>query len=553
MINNRNIKERVQNTLSFDYIIDKLILWTVIISLLMFILYPIIMVISTSFYSKGVFTLDNYKNLFNPRNLKLIKNSILVVSLSSLLGAVISLSIALFTFMGKMRRKNIIYKGMLFAMISPPFVSSLALITLFGRRGLITYNLLGLSVNPYGWQGIVLLQALGKIPLGVIMLITAINAIDQRHILASRDLGATSYETLKNILLPGIFPTILSVLFLNFTMNLADFGTPIIIGGKFKMLATETYMTIFSSGDLGKAAAMSVLLIPPAILAFIFYRKNMDNINNKSEGSKALGNHTYSFDVPLALKYLLGFITISFFTIVILKYGSIFLTAVSINSSGKLIFTLKHIKNVKTAYIPSIIRSINFAIIAGVVSSILGVLLSYYTHRRKIRGMKYIEFVSALPYIIPGIFFGLGYIVAFKDEPFLLTGTTAIVILNTTFRHISVANKATNAAFTTIDTRIEDSSRDLGASYFRSLTSIIFPILKPVFLTSFINTFSAAMTTVGAIIFLVSPRNVIASIVMFKDITNGGYGEASVMASILILITVSINLVAIKLLDKGDI
>ena len=551
MINNRNIKERVQNTLSFDYIIDKLILWTVIISLLMFILYPIIMVISTSFYSKGVFTLDNYKNLFNPRNLKLIKSSILVVSLSSLLGAVISLSIALFAFMGKMKKK--IYKGMLFAMISPPFVSSLALITLFGRRGLITYNLLGLSVNPYGWQGIVLLQALGKIPLGVIMLITAINAIDQRHILASRDLGATSYETLKNILLPGIFPTILSVLFLNFTMNLADFGTPIIIGGKFKMLATETYMTIFSSGDLGKAAAMSVLLIPPAILAFIFYRKNMDNINNKSEGSKSIGNHTYSFDVPLALKYLLGFITISFFTIVILKYGSIFLTAISINSSGKLIFTLKHIKNVKTAYIPSIIRSINFAIIAGVVSSILGVLLSYYTHRRKIRGMKYIEFVSALPYIIPGIFFGLGYIVAFKDEPFLLTGTTAIVILNTTFRHISVANKATNAAFTTIDTRIEDSSRDLGASYFRSLTSIIFPILKPVFLTSFINTFSAAMTTVGAIIFLVSPRNVIASIVMFKDITNGGYGEASVMASILILITVSINLVAIKLLDKGDI
>jgi iron(III) transport system permease protein len=61
------------------------------------------------------------------------------------------------------------------------------------------------------------------------------------------------------------------------------------------------------------------------------------------------------------------------------------------------------------------------------------------------------------------------------------------------------------------------------------------------------------MTTVGAIIFLVSPRNVIASIVMFKDITNGGYGEASVMASILILITVSVNLVAIRLLNKGDI
>src|SRR5699024_9551135 len=105
--------------------------------------YPILMVISTSFYSKGIFTLDNYRNLINPRILKLIKNSILVVSLSSFLGAVISLSIALFAFMGK--RKDKIYTAMLFAMISPPFVSSLALITLFGRRGLITHNLLGLS------------------------------------------------------------------------------------------------------------------------------------------------------------------------------------------------------------------------------------------------------------------------------------------------------------------------------------------------------------------------------------------------------------------------
>lgn len=551
MINNIKAKGRAKNALSFDNVIDKFILWSIIISLLLFILYPIIMVISTSFYSKGIYTLSNYENLFSGRNLKLIKNSILVVSLSSLIGVIISASIALFAFTGKLKSK--IYKSMLLAMISPPFVSSIALITLFGRRGLITYNLLGLSVNPYGWKGIVLLQALGKVPLGVIMLIAAINAVDQRHILASRDLGATSFETLRNILLPGIFPTILAVLFLNFTMNLADFGTPIIIGGKFKMLATETYMTIFSSGDLGKAAAMSVLLIPPAIIAFIFYKKNMDNINNKSQGSKALGNSDYKFEIPVVLKYITGFITFVFLGITILKYGTIFLTAISMNSSGKLIFTLEHINKVKLSNLPVIMRSIYFAIIAGIVSSVIGVLLSYYTHRRKIWGMKYIEFISALPYIIPGIFFGLGYIVAFKDEPLLLTGTTAIVILNTTFRHISVGNKASNAAFANIDTRIEDSSRDLGASHFKTIRTIIFPMLKPVFLTSFINTFSAAMTTVGAVIFLVSPRNVIASIVMFKNITDGGYGEASVMASILIIITLSINLVAISLLNRSDI
>lgn len=552
MKSNITNEERANLALSFDSILDKFIFWIVVISLLLFILYPVVMVISTSFFYRGTFTLDNYKNLLNSNNLKLIKDSLFVASISSILSTIFSFCIALFTFVERKKIKKLIYRALMLSMISPPFVSSLALIILFGRRGIITHNLLGLSVNPYGWQGIVLLQTLGGIPLSSIMLISALHSIDTRQILASRDLGATTTQTIKNIVIPAIFPTILSVLFLSFTMNLADFGTPIIIGGKFKMLATETYMTIFSSGDLGKAAAMSILLIPPAILSFVFYRKNITNIDNRATGTKALGNENYDFQLPIWLKFVLTFITVSFFIIVVLKYGSIILSAFSINTSGKLTFTLKHFEEVKFAYTPAFLRSIIFAVIAGFVSSVIGILLSYYTHRRKIKGMSFIEFVSALPYIIPGIFFGLGYIVGFNKEPLLLTGTTAIVILNSTFRHISVANKATNAAFTTIDTRIEDASRDLGASKFKTITNIIFPLLRPVFLTSFINTFTACMTTVGAIIFLVSPKNVVASIVMFKNITNGQYGPASVMASILILITVSVNLIAIKLLNTKE-
>ena len=71
---------------------------------------------------------------------------------------------------------------------------------------------------------------------------------------------------------------------------------------------------------------------------------------------------------------------------------------------------------------------------------------------------------------------------AFNNEPLLLTGTTIIVILNTTFRHISVSNKAANAAFANIDTRLEDASQDLGASKVKTITNIIFPLLRPVFL-----------------------------------------------------------------------
>lgn len=554
MISRKDKGRRVGlSTLSLDSLVEKLIIFILVISLLVFILYPIIMVISTSFFSKGDFTFKNYKNLLNSENLKLIQNSLFVSTVSAVLGTFFALCISIFTYLQKGKLKDIIYKSLMITMISPPFVSALALIMLFGRRGLITHTLLGLSVNPYGWQGIILLQTIGSISLGGIMLISTFNAIDLRQILASRDLGASPWETLIHVILPGAFPGIMSVLFLQFTMNLADFGTPIIIGGRFKVLATEAYMKIFSAADLGQAAAMSVLLLPPAILAFYFYRKNMTIIDNTSDGAKSVAGEGGDFDLPLPIKVLLGLITGTFFLLMILKYGNIFLSAVSSNSSGKIEFTLRHFNEVKAGYMPSVYRSIIFAIIAGIVSSLIGILLSYYTHRKKVKGMKYIEFVSSLPYIIPGIFFGLGYVVGFNNEPLLLTGTTAIVILNSTFRHISVGNKAANAAFTNIDSKIEDAARDLGASRFQILVNIIFPLLKAGFLTSFINTFTATMTTVGAIVFLVSPRNVVSSIIMFSDITNGRYGLGAVMASFLIIITVSVNLIAIKLLGKKKV
>ena len=544
-------KERVDySTLSFGYITEKSILLLIVISLLVFILYPIVMVISTSVYQNGVFTFNNYKNLLSTGNLKLIKNSLFVSTLSSIFGTFFALCITIFTYLQNEKIKRIIYQSLMLTMISPPFVSALALIMLFGRRGLITHTLLGLSVNPYGWQGIVLLQTIGHISFASIMLISTLDSIDRRQILASRDLGASPMETLINIILPASFPGIMSVLFLQFTMNLADFGTPIIIGGKFKVLATEAYMTIFSAIDLGKAAAISVLLIPPAVIAFYFYRRNMAKTDNSAEGVKSVGGENYEFNLPPIIKFLLSLVTVTFFILMFLKYANIFLSAVSINNSGKLVFTLRHFYEVKLEYMAPLYRSIVLAVSSGIISSVLGILLSYYINRRKIPMMKYMEFIASLPYIIPGIFFGLGYILAFKNKPLLLTGTTAIVILNCTFRHISVANKAANAAFTTIDMKIEDAARDLGASRIRILNSIIFPLLKPAFLSSFINTFTACMTTVGAIIFLVSPRNLVSSIVMFKQISDGQYGLGAVMASFLIIITVSVNLIAIKLLRR---
>lgn len=165
------------------------------------------------------------------------------------------------------------------------------------------------------------------------------------------------------------------------------------------------------------------------------------------------------------------------------------------------------------------------------------------------KGFGILEFIGSIPYIIPGIFFGLAYIVAFHRGPISLTGTLAILILNCAFRHVSVGNKAANAAFENLDHKIEWASYDLGASKIRSLLTVTFPILRPTLLVSFINGFTACMTTVGPLLLLVSPRNLVTSVLMFNEINSGRYGQGAVMGSALILITFSVNLIAIRLLS----
>ena len=58
------------------------------------------------------------------------------------------------------------------------------------------------------------------------------------------------------------------------------------------------------------------------------------------------------------------------------------------------------------------------------------------------------------------------------------------------------------------------------------------------------------MTAVGAVVFLISPGTNVASVEMFQSIENGLYGVGSVQAVMIIAVTVTVNLIAMFLLDE---
>ena len=508
----------------FYNILDYFILAVLVAGVLIFILYPLLCMIRQSFVGEEGFSTEVYKSIFSD-NLLLVKNSVFVGVLSAFFSTILGLLVSICVWTAGKKPGKFLEAILLISMVSPPFIASLAYIQLFGRNGLITKGVFGLSLNPYGWLGVVVMQTLFFSSLNALMIIGMLRKMDMSLVRASFDLGASSGYTLWRIVVPLLKPVLLSCFLLSFIRSIADFGTPVVIGGRFETVSTEIYMQVIGYSRLDKSAALNVLLLIPTILVFILYRYLMQK-NEKVRGLSAM------------VVWLGAGI---FFVMMTLEYGSIFLNSFSRNLRGKITFTTMYLDALLERNMDTFIRSVEYALIVAIVGSMIGILLSYYIERRKIKFGGVLDFIITLPYMLPGSCFGIGYILAFNHEPLKLTGTAVIVILNMIYKQMSITTKASASSLLQISTELDAAARDLGANKFLVMKDVILPNVKQAFATGFINNFTSAMVTAGAVIFLVTPGQKIAVFTLFDCINTGRYGEASMIATFIIAITISVN------------
>ena len=527
-------------------VLEKSLIILMIALIGIFILWPVIKLLQASFMSKGIYTLANYENIFN-QSRTLLKNSIFSSALSALLSTVLSVAVCLHMVSLNKKMRFIFMTILLLTMVSPPFVNSLSYIMLYGRRGWITYSLLGLSINPYNWRGVVLMQTLSFASLNVLFLVGVMDKVNKNLAQAARDLGASPTKAFLSVVLPLMTPGILACLLLNFIRGLADFGTPIVIGGRFNTVAAEIYMQITGYADLSKAAALNTLIFLPSILLFLIYRKMMGYSDKFLGMSNSSSGADERFELQGFIKGIAGATSIIFFVIMFLQYLCIFTGGFVKAVRGVYHFSLEHFHKVALYETNSIKRSVVYALMVGIFGALFSLIFAYYVERRKIKGRHVWDFISTMPMMIPGTCFGIGYILAFGHGPLKLTGTAMIVILNMLFRQLPSTTKICSAAVSQIPYSLEDAAKDLGASKLQVIGHIILPNLKHAFFTCFVYNFTSAMTTAGAILFLIQPSQKIAVFRLFDAINTGDYGVACLISSAIILISLAVNLIVMGL------
>ncbi|MCF0130294.1 MAG: iron ABC transporter permease, partial [Pseudobutyrivibrio sp.] len=244
-----------------------------LVFLVLFIVYPLFVLLLDSFYTEGQFTLSVFTRVLNMQRFRTaFVNTVELGFITGIFSTIIGLLFAYVDIYVELRSKIIqrLFKVVsLLPVVSPPFVLSLSTIMLFGRSGIITRSLLHIyDSNVYGLKGIVVVQTLTFFPVCYMMLKGLLKNIDPSIEEAARDMGASRWKVFTSVTFPLMLPGIGNAFLVTFIESVADFANPMLIGGDFDTLATTIYLQVTGSYDSTGAAAMSVILLLLTLVLF---------------------------------------------------------------------------------------------------------------------------------------------------------------------------------------------------------------------------------------------------------------------------------------------
>jgi iron(III) transport system permease protein len=518
--------------------------------LVVFVVWPLAGVLMESFregFGAESFSLVQFERMLaQPMVLRATVNTMYIGLLTAFLATAIGTLVAYTLALADVPWKRALRILTIVPLVSPPFAVSFAFIMLFGRRGLITYDLLHITrYNIYGPQGIVLVQLISDIPL-VILILSAVFASMSRDLEdAAADLGGRPLHVLRTVTFPLVTPAILTAFLLSFISSISDFGNPMLIGGGFQMLATQAYIQMIELFDLQLGAALSLILLIPALLAFLLQHFIVSRRSYVTVTSSARVGAAYTRHLPGWIKWPLFGLVVFLAAFNLLLYGSIFVGAFVRTWGFDFTPTLRNLNGLVRA-LPMLRNSLIVSVGAGVLGGILGVMIAWLVSRPRFRGQRELDFMATVMYAVPGTVVGIGYILAFNGAPYFWTGTFFIIIVAYAFRRLPVGLRTSVAAQKQIDPTLEEASLDLGASRLRTFSKITFPLLNRAFFAGVIYIFIRSMTDLSSAVFLNAGRTQLFTVRMFRVMITGSPSQAAAFALLLIVII----LIALAILSK---
>ena len=525
----------------------------------LFLIYPLFSLFVSAFQdaSTGAWSMQNFVHFFERKYYyQSMINSFSVTTCVTILAVIIGTIVAYFMTLYKIKFKSAVEICIVISLLSPPFIGAYSWILIGGRNGYVTRFLAQYGIDfpsIYGFAGILLVLTLKLYPFIYLYVAGAMKNIDSALIEAAESLGCSGIRKVVTIIVPLITPTILAGALMVFMNAMADFGTPMLIGEGYNVMPVMIYSEFINEvGDQANfAAAMAALMV--LITSTIFMLQKYV-VNRKSFTMSALRplpvGELHGLRKVIVHLFIYTLVALSMIPQLVVIYTSFLKTSGSIFVDG---YSLDSYRTIFDSLGTAISNTYLFSTTAMIAIVFLGMTIAYLTTRKKSWLTEIIDTLSMFPYIIPGSVLGITLLLAFNDEPLLLSGTAAIIIISLIIRRLPYTLRSSSAILYQLSPSMEEASISLGASPLKTFFKITAVMMLPGVMSGAIISWITAINELSSSIILFTGATKTMSVAIYTEVIRASYGTAAALSTILTVTTITAMVLFFKVSGRRDV
>jgi iron(III) transport system permease protein len=512
-------------------------------------LYPMAMLLYGSLHSTppgtaGYFNLDGYRSLLTPDNLEVMWNTVGIALTKTVLSMVLAVLLAWIV-----ARTDTPGRQTLEVLITLPFfIPPILTASAWGMLGNPQVGSINLAwkwltgspdplVNVFSWGGVIWHMMQYSTPFLFLFIVDAFRAMDPALEESSRMSGASRTRTFFGITLALMLPVTTSAFILSFIRGIESFESPVFFGtpAKIEVMTTKIYHLIhhqsqpqYQSATALAFAAMALMFILVAWQWRVLGGRSFSTVTGKGYSPNVirLGR----------LRWLAFAVCVLFFLVTVaLPIGQLLLSSFfQFFGFYQLdMLTLDHYRNVWASR--EVWRALGNTMLLGLVGAsatmVLGGIVAYVAARTRWRGRRLIDALAWLPWLMPGIVLGIGFLWGFAMLPgwMPIYGTLWALLLAYIALATPVAVRVMTSAYAQLSFDLEECSRVHGASWWQTLWRILVALAWPAFAVGWVLAFFGIMRELSASILLYSAGTEVLSVVMLKMWSGGKPEEVSVI------------------------
>jgi iron(III) transport system permease protein len=374
--------------------------------------------------------------------------------------------------------------------------------------------------NIYSMGGLILASGIGGTPFAFLVLEPAFQSMNSSFEESSRVSGASKLRTMSRITLPLITPALLSAFLISFIGALETLEYPLLIGSNARIvtLSTEVY-NLANLGEYSLASAYGLFFIVIVIILLVgylqftrrAYRFAVIGGRNSQQTVIELGRWRW----PAFFLLIVPVFLFLFLSLIVLLLVSLVKSYTVVGDSNP--FTHLTLQNyVAVVHIPLFMQAFTNSILlsagAGVLTTILGAVMSYVLVKGNQRGRNILYFISNLPLAFPGVVYSVALVWTFLLIPIVNTyiyGTIWVMLIGLIVIFSPFAIRLISPGLIQISDELEEAAAVAGSSWWRRFTGVTLPLLRSSLANSFTYVMLGAFRELGAVALLYNASSIL--------------------------------------------